>query len=187
MKRLVFMTEEVSMEVCLKNILPKLLPDDVTFQIIPHEGKQDLEKSIPKKLRAWNDHEDVEYKFIILRDKDGGDCITLKDNLVKLCSNAGRSDTLVRIVCNELESWFLGDLKAVELGIEINNISTMQRKKKFRNPDELTNACEELKKLCGSYQKINGSKKISPYLDLENNSSTSFNIFISGVKKIAEL
>lgn len=183
-KHLVFMLEEVSMEVCLNQILPKILPNDVTFQVIPHEGKQDLEKSIPRKLRAWNNYEGMEYKFIILRDKDGGDCISLKNNLVQLCSNAGRPDSLVRIVCNELESWFLGDLNAVEKGIGIKNISAMQKKRKFRNPDDLTNACDELKKLCGTYQKIGGAKKISPYLDLENNSSHSFNVFISGVKKL---
>lgn len=128
-KHLVFMTEEASMEVCLSHILPKFLPDDVTFQIIPHEGKQDLEKSIPKKLRAWNNCEGIEYKFIVLRDKDGGDCISFKNNLVRLCSDAGRSDSLVRIVCNELESWFLGDLNAVELGMGIRNIARMQNKK----------------------------------------------------------
>lgn len=181
------MLEEASMEVCLNQILPKFLPSDVTFQVIPHEGKQDLEKSIPRKLRAWNNYESMEYKFIILRDKDGGDCISLKNNLVQLCFNAGRPDSLVRIVCNELESWFLGDLNAVEKGIGIKNICAMQKKRKFRNPDDLTNAFDELKKLCGTYQKIGGAKKISPYLDLENNSSHSFNVFVSGVKKIAEL
>lgn len=185
MKHLVFMTEEASMEICLNNIIPKIIPPNITFKVIPHEGKQDLEKSIPRKLRAWNNCEDIEYKFIIVRDKDGGDCINIKNNLIELCSTAGRSDSLVRIACNELESWFLGDLIAIEKGMGIRTI-VKGHKKKFRDPDRLTNACEELKKLCGNYPKIQGAKKISPNLDLENNLSHSFNVFVSGVERIIQ-
>ena len=51
MIQFVFMVEEVSMEECLKNLLPQILPDDIPVPIIiPHEGKKDLEKSIPRKL-----------------------------------------------------------------------------------------------------------------------------------------
>ena len=184
-KHLVFMTEEASMEVCLNNILPKFLPDDVTFQIIPHEGKQDLERSIPKKLRAWNNCEGIEYKFIVLRDKDGGDCISLKNNLVQLCSGAGRSDSLVRIVCNELESWFLGDLAAVEQAFHKKGLAKQQNKQKYRAPDKLANAAEELQKLVKSYRKVRGARAIAPYMDLTNNRSHSFQVFITGVQKLA--
>jgi hypothetical protein len=51
---LVFLLEEPSMKALLDVLLPRIIPENITFKCIPHEGKQDLEKSIPKKLKAWN-------------------------------------------------------------------------------------------------------------------------------------
>ncbi len=49
MKEIVFLVEEPSMKEFLKAILPRVIPDHITYTIIHHEGKQDLEKSIPQK------------------------------------------------------------------------------------------------------------------------------------------
>ena len=46
--KLVFFLEEESMKELLDGILPKILPDNITFKTIPHEGKYDLEKSFPR-------------------------------------------------------------------------------------------------------------------------------------------
>lgn len=54
-----------------------------------------------------------ETRFVVLIDQDSNDCIVLKDRLSGLCQEGGRENCLVRIVCHELESWFLGDLEAV--------------------------------------------------------------------------
>ena len=51
MSRVVFLLEEYSMKVLLDGLLPRLFPG-LLFLCVPHEGKQDLEKSVPKKLRA---------------------------------------------------------------------------------------------------------------------------------------
>ena len=58
MRRIVFLLEEFSMEGFLEVLLPRFFPD-LSFQCVPHEGKQDLEKSIPRKLRAWRDPDAV--------------------------------------------------------------------------------------------------------------------------------
>ena len=50
---LVFLLEERSMKEFLDILLPKILPENVGFRTIPHEGKSDLEKSIKTKLKAW--------------------------------------------------------------------------------------------------------------------------------------
>ncbi|MBD2136933.1 AAA family ATPase [Anabaena sp. FACHB-1237] len=44
----------------------------------------------------------------------------------------------------------------------------------FRNPDNLESPSKELKSLVPEYQKINGSRMIAPYLNLENTRSLSF-------------
>ena len=40
--KLVFLLEEQSMKYLLDGILPKILPECVNFQTIPHEGKSDF-------------------------------------------------------------------------------------------------------------------------------------------------
>jgi len=50
------------------------------------EGKQELEKQLPLKLRAWRL---PDCKFVVLRDKDSGDCVVIRKGLVKKCNMAG--------------------------------------------------------------------------------------------------
>lgn len=107
--KLVFLLEEKSMKRFLDIIIPKILPAEIQYQTIPHEGKTDLEKSIPRKLKAWNE---PDTKFIVIQDQDSWDCKKLKQKLVDLCKPTGR-EYLVRIACHELESWYFGDLSAV--------------------------------------------------------------------------
>ena len=181
----VVMTEEPSMEECLKELLPKLLPDDWAKSIIiPHEGKSDLEKSIPRKLKVFRSDSYWQYRFVVIRDQDSGNCHTVKENLVSLCEEAGVTDALIRIACHELEAWFLGDLQAVECGLGIKNLACHQDKRKYRNPDHLGSPSAELDRLVKGYRKIEGARKIAPYLDLKLNKSRSFNAFISGINKV---
>jgi hypothetical protein len=181
-RELIFLLEERSMEETLKALLPRIIPSDVTYKCIPHEGKQDLEKSIPRKLKAW--HKSAE--FIVIRDKDSADCLKAKQKLLELCQQGDRPDTLIRIACHELESWFLGDLAAVEKGLQIKTgtLSKLQKKQKFRTPDDIAAAKQELKRIASSYQPISGSKAIAQHLNLTNNTSKSFQVFLEGVNKI---
>jgi hypothetical protein len=96
-----------------------------------------------------------------------------------------RTNSLIRIVCTELESWFLGDLDAIEKGYHIN-LSAHKTKALFRNPDAISNAKQELKKLVSIYQPIRGSNAIAQFMDITKNNSHSFNIFVSGVKKLIQ-
>ena len=126
---IIFLLEERSMQGMLEVLLPKIIPEEIIFKCIPHEGKSDLEKSIPRKLKAWNTKKT---KFVILRDQDSGDCYKTKQGILALCKKANKSDVLVRIVCHEMESWFLGDLNAVERALDIPQLSQKQNNKKYR-------------------------------------------------------
>jgi len=140
-----------------------------------------LEKSIPRKLRAWRE---PGVRFIIMRDQDGADCLRLKEKLCRICAEADRGDSLIRIVCNELESWFLGDLTAVAAALNTPSIARLQRKAKYRNPDSLTNAAQELKKIVPGYQKLRGARMIAGHIETRRNYSSSFQVFIEGVLRI---
>jgi len=168
------------MKVLLDVLLPQILPEDIGFLCIPHEGKQDLEKSIPRKLRAWQTPGSY---FVIVLDKDHADCLELKKRLLNLCEQAGHSDTLVRIACHELESWFLGDLAAVEKAFNIKKLAEQQKNRKYKTPDQLANASEEPAKLVKGYRKVSGAKKIAVNMTIAQNYSHSFNCFVSGVRR----
>ncbi len=184
--RIEFFIEEPSMEVFLKIILPKIFPE--TFQlnenyfIRTHQGKSDLKKSLRTKIKAYYSMGQP-VGIIVLHDQDSNDCKLLKDNLKSICPDS--TDVvkcLIRIVCRELESWYLGDLKAIEKSYNHFNSSKYLNKSKFRNPDNL-NSYHELRKLVPSFQKVEGAGKISPNLKLDENRSISFNHFVTGVKK----
>ena len=83
------------MQALLDGLLPRLFPG-LPFLCVPHEGKTDLERSIPRKLRAWRE---PGVRFAVVRDNDGQECRTLKDDLRGLCQAGHRGDTLIRIVC----------------------------------------------------------------------------------------
>ncbi len=181
MTEIVFFLEEPSAREMLKGVLPKLLPQNMTLRFVVFEGKQDLEKRLPRKLRAWQQSDVI---FVVMRDQDSGNCVSIKQNLAQKCADAGKPGTLVRIACHELESFYLGDLKAVSDAIGPANLFCLQQKAKFRNPDVLANASQELKKLAPSYQKISGSRAIGPLLDIDNNMSLSFNALVNGVRRL---
>jgi hypothetical protein len=186
MMHLLCLLEEPSACEMLTAVLSKILPESVRPQYMIFRGKQDLEKNIERKLRGWKRPDTC---FLVMRDQDSGDCMVIKRNLrtKALATDKGQS-TIVCIACRELESFYLGDLSAVEQGLKIPNLSSKQRNRKFRDPDGLTNAAQELERLTGKkYQKIQGARDIAPFLKLdESNTSHSFNVLISGIRNLTE-
>jgi len=186
MRTLVVFTEEPSAKVMLESLLPRLLPKKAcSFICVAFEGKQDLEKQLPIKLKGWrtpNTH------FIVLRDQDSGDCKTIKRGLKDICVKARKPGVLVRIACRELESWYLGDLAAVETALEIGGLRNLQEKAKYRNPDKIQRPSEELKRVTRNrYQKVSGSRAIGEHLILDDPRSRSFQHFIDGIRRIMGL
>ncbi|AFY72023.1 hypothetical protein Pse7367_3800 (plasmid) [Thalassoporum mexicanum PCC 7367] len=183
---LIFLVEEPSMKIVLDQLIPKLIPTTITYICIAHQGKQDLVRSIPIKIKAFQFSPSLQ--FVIVHDQDSHDCKKLKTELLRICQDSGKPDALIRIVCRELESWFLGDLAAVEKAykLKIGSLSKKQNQQKFRNPDQLHSAKQELKKLVTTYYPGTNSKNIAPYLSITENKSHSFQVFCIGVQGILE-
>ena len=79
--RIVFLLEEPSMKFLLDRLLPRLLPGLIEgehFQCIAHEGKSDLDRSIPRKLAAWRE---PGVRFVIVRDNDNAVCVEIKTRM----------------------------------------------------------------------------------------------------------
>lgn len=174
-ENLVFLLEEPSAQDFLQAILPKVLPATVTPFFLVFEGKQDLEKQIVRRLKGWLRPDSV---FLIMRDQDSGDCTVIKKRLVKLCAEAGKPDAVVRILCRELETFFVGDWQAIADAYAKPSLSHHARSAKYRNPDELGSPSHELKRVIPTYQKREGARRISRHLVLERNRSHSFHVLL---------
>ncbi|HHB75554.1 MAG TPA: DUF4276 family protein [Desulfobulbus sp.] len=185
MKIIVFFLEEPSAREMLKGILPSILPETVDPRYIVFQGKQHMEKQLKKRIRGWCL---PNTEFVVMRDQDFADCHDVKEKLVKLCRDAGRPDTLVRIACHELESFYLGDLAAVEKGLHVINLACKQNSAKFRDPDHLVSPDKELERITAKkYQKVSGSRAIGPHLQLNDNRSKSFMALITGIKQLVDI
>lgn len=181
MSRLVFLVEERSMSEFLQIWIARAFPD-LLFQCVPHDGKSDLLKSIPRKLKAWRE---PNTKFVVIIDNDSKDCQKLKATLVALCQRAGRDDVLVRIACQELEAWYLGDPEAVAAAFGNQKLLDELSKARFRNPDTLPKPSDELTRLVPAFQKVSGARAVATHIDIGRNKSASFRIFVAGIDQIA--
>ncbi len=184
--RLIFLLEEPSMKIFLEGLLPRLFPGWVErehFLCVSHQGKSDLDLSIPRKLRAWHYPDD---RFVIVRDNDNANCTELKSHLLQVCQDSGRRDTLVRLVCQELEGWYLGDLKGLADAYNNPRLNNSKNAKRFVNPDDWQKPSVEVVRMIPEFQKGSGARRMGIFLNsADHNTSKSFKVFIAGLERIA--
>jgi hypothetical protein len=184
-------TEEPSAKYLFEAILPKLVSEDVTFRIYPHQGKQDLENALRKTIPTISKIPGS--RILITRDQDSADCKDVKSSIIEIIGGHISCPYLVRIVCKELESWFLGDLHAVSSAYPRVNPDSLRGKAEFRNVDKITTPHRHLLKIIpeylgrGSLPKLECSENISKHLNINENRSNSFNQTISGIRKLLEI
>ena len=178
---IVFMVEELSMADLLDQLLPRLFPE-LEFRCVPHEGKSDLERSLVRKLRAWRT---PGVRFVVMRDQDSADCREVKDRLRHLCEQGGRPDSLVRVVCRELEAWYVGDLDALTAAFPraARRIRSKRARQRFDNPDEVVQPARALADLIPTFQKRSAANAIGALLSWENR-SRSYQVFLEGVERL---
>jgi hypothetical protein len=169
------------MKAFLDEFLPRLLPR-IDFLCLKHEGKQDLEKSIPRKLQAWRE---PGVRFVVVRDNGGANCQNVKARLRTLCEQGGRAETLVRIACQELEAWHLGDFDSLAQAYSKPELAKNKRKSKYSNPDALLNASQDLSRLVPEFRKVDGARRMGKIMPTASgtNRSRSFQVFIEGLRR----
>jgi hypothetical protein len=182
------LTEEPSMKIVLDALLPKLLPTNMYFRVYPHQGKQNLEKAlrstVPTLSRIPNS------RILIVRDKDGHDCLKLKQELVNIMTLTCQSPYRVRIVCRELEAWYLGDVDAIEQAYPRFKADNHRNKQLFRDVDSIGNPVQILLQQVPDYKdrahlpKLEIAERIAPHLAIERNQSVSFQQFVRAVQQL---
>ncbi|MEQ8971745.1 MAG: DUF4276 family protein [Coleofasciculus sp. C1-SOL-03] len=193
------LVEEYSAKVALDNLLPKILPSDVEFELHSFQGKSDLLKKLPQRLKGYRSWLPDDWRIVVLCDRDNDDCQDLKKSLedyailsgftTKSSTSSQQFTVLNRIAIEELEAWFLGDATAICQAYPkiAKSFATQQR---YRYPDAIKGgtweALETLLKGKGYHQgglnKVEAARTISEYMQPQNNQSPSFQCFNAGIQ-----
>ncbi len=190
------LVEELSTEAALTNLLPKLLPAHAQLAVRVFNGKQDLLRSLPNRLRGYAHWLPEDWHIVVLVDRDADDCRELKQRLDDAAIDAGlipksrvrgaeRFHVLNRIAVEELEAWFLGDVSALRAAYPAVP-ETLGERRAYRDPDAIRGGTwEALARVLGysreTYPKIAVAREVSRHMKPARNRSHSFQVFASGI------
>ena len=193
-----FLLEEPSAEAALTAILPKILADNVSFHFHVFEGKRDLLKHLPLRLRGYRPWLPADSRIFVLIDEDRQDCQKLKAQLEQAAREAGfltkshpnsKGDFRIvnRLAVEELEAWFFGDVEALRTAYPRVS-KTFHNRPKYQDPDAITGGTwEALGRLLKQYYpnflpKRVVAQKIAPHMEPSRNRSRSFQVFVEGLE-----
>lgn len=196
------LVEELSCERFLQVALPHLIPE-VPFEIRTFSGKHDLLKKLPGRLKGYAHYaRQADIGIVVLVDRDSDDCVQLKAALDEMARDAGlvtasqvalgqRFDVLNRIAVEELEAWFFGDTAALRSAFP-RLPEGLAARARYRDPDAIAGGtAEALEQLLqahgyapGGLAKVATAEGIAPHMDIDRNTSTSFQHFRDGLRRL---
>jgi hypothetical protein len=187
-----FFVEEESAEAALVELVPRILAGHVfDFDIFPFQGKDNLLRRLPDRLRAYTHRPGDDWRVIVLLDRDDQDCGTLKEQLETIAREAslatrttspGKFRVINRIAIKELEAWFFGDVEALVAAYPRVD-PNLARQSAYRDPDAITGGTwERLEKVLAHYhpgglEKIRAAQEIAAHMQPGRNRSKSFQVF----------
>jgi hypothetical protein len=195
------LVEEPSAEAALQNLLPAILTSQASFAIHPYYGKQDLLSRLHSRLKGYSKWLPLDWKIVVLLDEDRKACKILKRKLEKAAIESGLTiksksfgvafQVMIRIVVEELESWFFGDPLAITEAFPRIPAKLFQGSR-YRDPDSIrggtAEALEAILKRHRYYPsgmpKIAVARLISRCMDPERNRSRSFQVFRKGILEL---
>lgn len=192
------LVEEPSAESALRNLLPRMLPAGATFSIYPSNGKSDLLRKLPDRLKGYRKWMPPGWKIVVLIDEDRQDCGEMKRQLeaaaqqaglLTKSGNASGFQVLNRIAIEELEAWFFGDVTALAAAYP-GVPSSLSSREAYRTPDAIKGGTwgrlEKVLQKAGYFstglRKLEAAAEISRHMDPAVNRSKSFQVFLSGLR-----
>jgi hypothetical protein len=197
-----FIVEEPSAEEALTNLLAKILDGRATFRIINLGGKPRLLRKLPSRLRGYKYILSEDRRLVILVDRDDDDCRQLKIRLEEHAAGAGLATKssvgagdifliVNRIIVEELEAWFFGDICALTKAYP-RVPRSLGHRAKYRDPDAISGGtCEALHKVLreagyhrAGFPKTEVARAVSRHMEPLRNRSRSFQIFVDGLSAL---
>lgn len=188
------------MESALRLLLPRIL-GELSFEVHSHQGKLDLLKHLPNRLKGYAAWLPDNYRIVVVVDRDDDDCRTLKQNLEQIANDAGlrsRSknggesyQVVNRLAIEELEAWYFGDWEAVRKAYP-RVPETIPNQAKYRDPDAIAGgtweAFERVLQRAGYFQtglrKIEAARAIAEHWQPQDNCSHSFGVFFCALREM---
>ena len=81
---------------------------------------------------------------------------------------------------------YFGDVNVPALAYDRPKLRQISSQQKYRIPDNIPTPKEELYKLIPEHQQIAGARRVAPYTVIEDNTSVSFQQFISGIRRFVQ-
>jgi Domain of unknown function (DUF4276) len=200
-----FLVEDLSTQVALDQLLPKMLPIGTEYNIRAFRGKEDLLKKLPDRLAGYKSWITDDWRIVVLLDRDNQNCIDLKTKLDTISLNAGLLtktaqqpgqlfQVLNRIMVEELEAWFFGDFTAICSAYSGVKASLAQNSK-YRDPDAIKGgtweALDRVLHSAGHIQtrldKLQAAREIAAHMDPDRNRSASFWVFYQGLRSMTAI
>ncbi len=76
------------------------------------------------------------------------------------------------------------DHDALALAFGNERLRRIGRRARFRDPDSVQQPSNALKRLVPQFQKVRGARKMANFLSRERNTSTSFQVLLSGLDRL---
>ena len=186
------------MEAFLRALLPRLLPQDRSFEVHPFQGKSDLLAKLEQRLKGYAAWLPDDWRIVVVVDRDDAECRFLKNQLESIARRAGlhtRTRTgsatwqvVNRIAIEELEAWYFGDWAAV-CSAYPRASPNVPRRQGFRDPDAIAGgtweAFERVMQTYGYFKggllKIEAARAIGAHIQAASSSSKSFKAFCNAI------
>jgi hypothetical protein len=187
------------MEVLLRELLPRMIDLDVSFAVHAHQGKADLLRKLPNRLRGYGGWLPQSSRIIVIVDRDDDECVRLKQVMENSAKAAnlrttraiGAPDWQVanRIAIEEMEAWFFGDWPAVRSAYPRAS-NRVPSKASYRYPDAIAGGTwEALERVLQSadyfplgLRKLELARSVGRNMDPVRNISPSFQAFRRAVE-----
>lgn len=188
------LVEEPSMEAFLQSWFPKYLPDNITYRFIVFNGKTDLLSKLRDRLKGYSKWIPVDWRIIVVVDRDEDDCVELTNQINSACALEGfptyhenvEWKAASSIAIEELEAWYFGEWRSVVEAYPRVSMGIVKQAR-YRDSDAILGGTWEaferiLQKsgyFAGGLRKVEAARTIGKYVDVNKNSSGSFQIFLS--------
>ncbi len=201
--KLEILVEELSMEAALRLIVPKII-GDLSFDVYPYQGKGDLLKKLPDRLRGYAAWMPEGYRIVVVVDRDDAGCEDLKQQLEKAASDAGLVtktqakgsvyQVVNRLAIEELEAWYFGDWEAVLAAYPGVN-PNIPHKAGYRDSDAVPGGTweafervlQKARYFKTGLRKIEAARTVAQYKDPNRNSSQSFRVFREALSEMVAI
>ena len=170
------------------------LPKDL--RSVANPANRLLLDNLPRVLRGYGRSLNDSDAVVVVVDSDDGDCFALKQELLSVLNACNpRPETLFRIAIEEIEAWLLGDRAAVKSAYPTAKDAALNgyvQDSICGTWEVLADAVHAggahlLKKLgypATGMAKCDWARDITPHMDIENNSSKSFQVFLDGIRNL---